>query len=198
MSTTWNPADKASGITLSSTNHVATSTSGNNSVRGTTSHASGKWYLEFPTITITSGGGLVGVGDAMASLTGGATNNAIGVAPGGGIQFFASSHVNPFAGAPSLTGHRLGLAIDFDNGLAWFRLDGGDWNGSPTADPASGAGGFSGAGFPDTLFPFTWIQNSGSTTINCGDSPFVDPVPASFAGWDVPPVVTNTYATVMS
>ena len=46
--------------------------------------------------------------------------------------------------ATGTTSYRVGMAVDLTNKLVWFMTPGsGFWNGSTTADPASGTGGFS-------------------------------------------------------
>ena len=41
----------------------------------------------------------------------------------------------------SAEGSVTGVAFDVDAELVWFRTGAGDWNNSPTADPATGTGG---------------------------------------------------------
>lgn len=66
-STTWNPSDKAAGITLSNGNLTALNSSGGgqNGVRSVTGHSTGKYHVEFTINAI--GAGVVQVGFASAS-----------------------------------------------------------------------------------------------------------------------------------
>lgn len=182
MPTVWNSADKGTSITLSSTDHVATGSSGNGKVRATTSHASGKWYLEYPVNVVPSGSGIIGFGAASVDLNNSTLGDGLGVDPGGNLQTSVGSQ--NIALLPD--GVALSFAIDFDNLRVWARGDGGDWNADPGADPATNTGGI-----PFVIlaayFPMVFIQNAGNNTINAGDSAFVYAVPAGFVGWDQPP-----------
>ena len=64
--TTWNPADKYTGCTLSGANLLTTFTSQNGLVRSVASVSVGKWYWE---VTLTAGAGGVGVIKGTESLT---------------------------------------------------------------------------------------------------------------------------------
>jgi len=65
----FNPADKSSDITLSNGNKTATCTGSNwVSVRGVTSHASGKYYAEFKVTDCQSSSIICGVGTSSATL----------------------------------------------------------------------------------------------------------------------------------
>src|ERR1039458_9310106 len=67
-STTWNPSDKGSNITLSNGNRTATGATAWNSVRGTTSSSTGKLYFE-TVVTATDTAWIVGLGTSAMSLT---------------------------------------------------------------------------------------------------------------------------------
>lgn len=66
----------------------------------------------------------------------------------------------------------------------WVRLNGGDWNGNPSADPATDVGGISLAGVGSaTMYPI--VQGSQNTVVaNFGASGFAGTPPSGFtAGW---------------
>lgn len=185
MSTTWNPADKDAGITLSVGNHVATAAAGNPNVRGTSSHSSGKWYAEFPTNSITSGGGAIGVCSGARSLTSNVYTLGVMMATGGQIVDDGSI-TDPAFG--SYNGKHISACFDFTNLKAWFRYNGGNWNNSGAADPATNVGGNAATYLGSAaMFLFTWIQNAGSTTVNAGDSAFTYSIPSGFTAWDSTP-----------
>jgi hypothetical protein len=82
------------------------------------------------------------------------------------------------------SGDIIGVAVDFTAQLIWYRVaPSGNWNGSGTANPATGAGGYSfsalGAG---SLYPLGIINaSSDALTANFGGSSFSGAVPSGFA-----------------
>lgn len=74
------------------------------------------------------------------------------------------------------------FAADLDKGLYWIKkLPSGNWNGSGTADPATGVGGIAYTGF---LTPYAQVQStSDSVTLNFGDSAFSGTVPSGYGNW---------------
>ena len=82
----------------------------------------------------------------------------------------------------------------------WFAINGGNWNGSAGADPATGAGGVS-LSFVSGLTLFgAAIVNGGATgdnvTVNFGGSAFAHAIPAGFAAYGA--AVTLDPATVVN
>lgn len=181
-STTFNSADEATGIVLSNGKLTATLSSGGNAgVRGTTSHSTGKWYLEYSAINNQgSGFGLLGFANALYVLN---SNNidstSIAVRQFGGINPSGSMGSAPDS-------HVLGCAIDLTAKLVWFRYDNGEWNASGTANPATGVGGIDISGDAGPWFPLAAFQNVGASptaTLNCGQNAFANAAPATFAEW---------------
>lgn len=185
MTTTWNPADKSAATTLSSGNHVASSTAGNNGARGTTSKSSGKWYFELPVVnTGGSASGGYGVIDSVYDYGSIFPGGAFAVvAWDGSVQCSPSSTFSP--GWGTVNGHALSIAIDWSLLKVWARYDGGNWNNDVIANqnPATGTGGYPIANF--TGFIGCRMQNTGNVTMNAGDSAFTYTPPAGFTGWDV-------------
>lgn len=75
----------------------------------------------------------------------------------------------------------------------WVRLDGGPWNGDPSANPMSGTGGayFGGLIQPGPLFPALDIGDSDpgiSVTVNFGDTPYPYAKPVGALDWSDPEV----------
>lgn len=200
MTTTWNASDKDAAITLSNTNHTASTTGGDAGVRGTTSHASGKWYLEYTAIT---NGGLRDI-RGFASATQALNTNTM--TTGFGCNDAGSMTVNGGSAAGSPAGHTLQMAIDIDAGKVWLRLDGGTWNGNGGAspDPATGASGSDYTSLVAAhiaLFPFCVMLDFGAvptTTLNAGDSAFANAPPSGFTAWDSTPPITRSYGAVIS
>ena len=180
--TTWNPSDKTASIALTNFNLTATASAGNQGVRATDRQVSGKFYWEY-TCTIVVGCGL----GFLSSFT--ALTNGIGASSGpfscgcgsaGGI-FVGGTSTGSSIGTIS-NGNVVCIAVDFTARLAWFRLGAaGNWNGSATANPATGAGGIShtlGNGVP--AHPAITGINTTAITANFGDTAFVGAVPAGF------------------
>ena len=125
MATTWNPADKDSGMTLSNGNLTVTGATGGKGTcaRGTLGQSAGKWYYE---IVISSyvqySSPEVGIAAISGDIT---TDGAMNVAntiiydasfgnlgnAGGWIQ-------SP--GAAAVNGDVIGIAVDMDNGYIDF------------------------------------------------------------------------------
>jgi hypothetical protein len=198
VATVWNPSDKNSGTHLTGGNLTATVPAGGDSgVRGTTSHSSGKWYLEYPVCVINGIRDTRGFAAATQSLSTSSRTAAFGVDDAG-----SSSPSGYTAG--SVSGHNLQFAIDISAGLYWFRYDGGTWFGSTgSADPVAGTNGIdytSEVAAGVAIFPWCvqmmWTF-AGSTTMNPGSSAFANTAPSGFTAWDTvatpaTPAITNT------
>jgi hypothetical protein len=192
--TVWNSGDSTAHIALSDTDHTATSGSGsgNEGIRGNVSRGtSGKWYIEFTGI-VTPYGGEIGFAAASDTLGG---NGQFGINTSGYI-FSGGTDYGPLT---AISGHVLDFAVDFDNNELWVREDGGNWNGSGTADPATNTGGISIAGYTGPVFPYAWLQfNPCSVTVDGGDYPsptFLYPAPAGFSAWNGSSYPTGTWAS---
>lgn len=160
--TTWNPSDKNSNITLSNGNLTATSTaaSGDQIVRATASHSSGKWYFELTpgsgTNQWSSGGSAVGYADASAPLTttflGGDTHSESAF-DSDGLYFNAGRLL--LWNSNYVSGDIMAIAVDLDNSKFWFKHNiSGNWNNDVIGNqnPATNTGGVAfsvvGAVFP--------------------------------------------------
>ena len=95
-----------------------------------------------------------------------------------------------------LPGDVIGIALDVGAQLAWFRVaPSGNWNGSGTANPATGTGGLSLASITnvDDCPLVGFFPGIGeSATANFGDSAFSGAVPSGFTtGWptNAPPPI---------
>jgi hypothetical protein len=164
--TGWDPSYKSSLITLSNFNLDADiSVPGTASVLGLTVIKGGNKRM-YSVLINSSDTVLLGIGMTSSDVNdqiGGVDNNSIGVDNTGGVWYggsiISSLPLNPpVTGAPfSYTpGDVVDVAYDYNAGLMWIRVGGGDWNNDPTglisgtpSDPATGDGGLS---FSD---PFT-------------------------------------------
>ena len=187
--TTWNPSDKAAGITLSGGNLIATNT--NNAtclVRAVDKQVSGKFYWECTCNVLTSS--LDGVGAAVGhvptstiiSSNSGGPAGICGLSRGGQVCVDGSAIITGFGTVAN--GTVVCIAIDCTARLIWFRLGAaGNWNISATANPATGAGGVAitslGVGFQ--IYPAANVANTNDqVTANFGDTAFTGTVPAGF------------------
>lgn len=187
VAVTWNPNDKDSAITLSNGNATASTTGGDAGVRGTISHASGKWYIEYNNIAHTGG-----LRDSRGFATVGHTLNdqsatlAIGLGESGGFPGGTTT-------LGDVNGHTIQFAIDIDAGRYWVRLDGGTWAGAGASpDPATGTSGADYTGVIAAgvaLYPYcVMLDWAGvpTTTINGGHGGFANAAPTGFSAWDPP------------
>lgn len=139
----WNPADKGADITLTNADLTATrgAAGGWQTVRGLVSKAAGKWYFEVTLVEDSASSAIVGICTAALSLTTFTGNAAASV----GFQSNGVVHVNAVSGVhtnPILPeGATAAVAFDLTNNRIWYRQLGGNWNNSPTADPATNTGG---------------------------------------------------------
>lgn len=141
---TWNPGDKDSGITLTSGNLTATNTlgAGERNVRFSlpaTPVSSQKTYIEL----LPGGTGQdmhLGIAQDREPLNGSYLGRYYAAIMNSGGQIYINGTMTTTLSGMSFTaGDVIGMA--FDNTNIWWRKNGGNWNGSALADPATGTGG---------------------------------------------------------
>jgi hypothetical protein len=200
--TTWNPSDKSATITLSGTNNlIATCTSGAiSTVRAIDKQITGKFYWEITATTVVTAH-TYGAYSGSASLSagfatgGGGSAGTCGVGQTGNILVDGT---NTLINIGSFTsGAVICIAFDVGARLAWFRLGAaGNWNGSASANPATGTGGIAntlGDGIP--LYPaISLIGNGSVSTANFGDTAFTGTVPSGFTSGFTSGVTSPTNA----
>lgn len=177
----WNPVDLLA-ITLSGGNLIATST-GAGSVRGLSALTTGKYYWECTVNTWSQASTSVGVASPTAVLS-----NFVTTGFQSAMAYLSGAlSVNSVTQSGSLgarsSGDIIGIAVDGTAHLIWFRVaPSGNWNGSGTANPATGVGGFNIAGLGSTVFPAFGQATSGqSATANFGATAFTGTVPSGFS-----------------
>jgi hypothetical protein len=182
-STKWNLGD-INAATLSNSDLTVTAITNQAGVRASVGASSGKYYFEFPSITSTTA--VDGFGLATAAV---ALNMNVATSPVACIDGLGVCRVNsglPLGGG-SIGGTliNLAVAVDFDAALAWFKIAAGNWNGSGTANPATGVGGVNISSLAFPLFPFARLAGIPETvTANFGASAFGGIVPSGFnSGW---------------
>lgn len=202
-SMTWSPSDKSGFVTLSNNNMTAAgNSSGWTSVRSTKSQAAGKYYFE---TTFTGGDQrlYVGLANSAASLSNyiGSDNNGIGFACNGNT--FSSSVVLSGATLAVLpnaaNGDVICIAADLSSKLLWVRINGGNWNNSASANPATGAGGISFSSMNAGPYfvgasPYT---ATAIATLNAAGS-FAYAIPSGFSAFDTQTSMAFTDTAVNS
>ena len=187
--TTWNPSDKYSTITLSNGNLTASNPTGSSGgVRSVDCQTSGKFYFEYTCTTQGWSYDFVGLANGTAVLN---TNPYSAVYGSGVVGVFESGYIwmeggdVGYLGATISAGTIVCVAVDLTARYIWFRAGAtGLWNGSSTADPASGAGGVplsgaDGGAFNVYAYVFSGTA-SDSVTANFGASAFAGSVPTGF------------------
>jgi hypothetical protein len=191
QTTTWNPSDKGTSVTVANGNlSFVSGWIAYNGVRAVASALSGKKYWELTPRKISSAPSAIFEGIANASLpTNGPTflggdSNGIGWAGDGKVW------INNAVVATIQGWHEtdvLSFAVDLDSKRIWFRTKFGNWNNSAAADPGRNTGGIDIStlvGGP--YYAFGQGGNSGgedSMTANFGKAPYTQSVPRGFGGW---------------
>lgn len=187
--TTYDPANIATNLTLSSGNLKVTQPnagSGFGIARSIASHSAGTYYAEFTMGPIGNSGGVaIGIGNSSQPL------NATSLGPSGGnsIGFYANAAVVYNGGEVATYGSYIATnvvdeAVDFTNKTIWFRINGGNWNNSGVANPATNTGGqtISSTTCPCYAESLEFQQND-NMTANFGGSSYVYSAPVGFGNW---------------
>lgn len=184
--TTFNVNYATSNVTLTNSDLTATITDTNGGVAiSPDAYATGKYYFEVTIDNLDSDPGLgIGIADTGSkfSLSGPVSGIVCFVANNNADIYANGVDTTVSLGSALTEADVLCIAVDIDNKLAWFRKGAsGDWNGSPTANPATGAEGIS----YTTSNPISPFINFGNTsglqvTANFGDSAFTGSAPAGF------------------
>lgn len=173
---TWNPADAATGITLTNGNLSSTGTTGWKSTRANVSKNSGKWYWE---VTVGAAPLIAGVGLASASLTAFAGSNALSWGYySTGQRYFNNSGAALTNGA-YVAGDVIGFALDMDAKTIQFYKNGVAIGTAYTLK--SGTSTDSPALTTEQVFPMLSMNNSNATA-DFGATPFAYTPPTGFVG----------------
>lgn len=132
---TWNPNDKAAGITLTYNNLTAEWIGGSSwdAVRSTLSRSSGKWYWEVKVDASGDTNFMIGIGTHLETLTyPGDTTAGYGYYGANGNKYHDTA---AGYGVSYTTNDIIGVALDLDNGKIWWAKNNA-WQAS--GNPASG------------------------------------------------------------
>lgn len=193
--TTWDPSNIGAGLTLSNGNLTVAYSSEGSIARSTTSHTTGKYYVEI-TATGVSGSAFGAVGILNGSQT--LSNDYLGDAPGnsaglqaGGIKYFNNANwPQPYNGGFA-QGNVVQVAVDVGNQLLWIAINGGTYNPNGTGSPGNPGSGTGGTNFATTspALSTPWFigvspNNAGdSFTANFGATAFSYTAPSGFGKW---------------
>jgi hypothetical protein len=168
--TTLSNSDKTATVSVTSSNGYVVSTKFNRDTKG---------YAEFTYSSVpTTPAFSIGAFDDR-------TDQGVLLKANGDVQVwfdkFGTTYLDVFDQLPQLG--VVGIAYDGLAGKVWFRVDEGDWNNDPTADPATGVGAF--LCNPDALVPVMWTGNrtSGDVAALTVVAPFAYDVPSGFGPW---------------
>ncbi|WP_175658229.1 SPRY domain-containing protein [Burkholderia vietnamiensis] len=201
VTTTFDPAYKYAGITLSNGNLTATFPGTQAGILGNVGYTSGKHYFE---ITFTSGNssgnasvGIAPQNEPLINQIGYDDNSgAVGCFQTSGNTYINGSKVGTASGFGT-AGNVIGVAVDSDSKLVWFRTGNGNWNGSSSADPVAKVGGFSFTS-ATAMYPALCSDSSAVFTANFSGN-FAATIPAGYKAWNadayhyvVPPATANT------
>ena len=173
----WNPADKATEITLSNSDKTAEGAVSGTVVRSITAHSTGKYYAE-----ILIGGN----GNICAGLATGSYNlegaNYLLLGTGGLGWDTADTGVSEegvsigFMDSAATTDQVVGIAVDFATNKVWFAEDN-----VFVGDPAAGTDGFT-FGIAAPLYLAT-CPYDGSATLRTASGDFSYTPPTGFTAW---------------
>lgn len=177
QSAVWNASDTFGTVSVTGSNTIATTTGSGGGIRGTTSHSSGKYYLEIK-VTPAGSTNYSSFGLAPAAWSSGFIGNTSGYGILGyfGLWVFESGGAS--AGVTLATNNILGIAVDLSAGKMWFSKN-GTWMGSgnPSAGTNPNKTGLSG-----TLFPACFSDTSGLVgTLTAGAFSYT--APTGFSAW---------------
>jgi len=189
--TTWNPADKGTTNTILSNGNLTygagASNTTNDGCRGTNGLSTGKLYFEL-TAAGSTATVMLGVG-TLSSLF----NSILSGSGGAFAVYTTNSHIwnnnvdtTISIGTP-IAGDVYCYAIDLVNMRGWIRKNGGNWNNSGTANPATNTGGqdISWLGTGVNVFPLVASNANANpiVTANFGATAFAQTIPSGFAAW---------------
>ncbi len=195
---TWNPSDSAPGVVFTNGNLTLTVAGGTfESTRATLNFNSPlKMYMEH-SFTV-SANCLVGVGSNAAGLNGQFTGQgtpSIGYQPSTGHVFQNSATV------ASLPTAAIGDVIcqawipDLAISTFFIRINNGNWNGSPSANPATNTGGIAMGGIGGVgggPYPMASGVTGSVLTSNFGATAFSQAIPAGFGSPNNPFVAASS------
>lgn len=168
-------------VTISNDGHTVSSQNSWDSAMGNASHLGGGHYYFEVKIDASPGGVWWAQNIGITTQNNASGGSPIGAFYGKSGELFTDMSAGPGTPTqPYATGDVVGMAIDFDLGLAYFSKNGQWLNGNP------GAGGglsFSLVPGTGTYYPYFGISEGDVLTANFGDSPFAFAAPEGYAAF---------------
>lgn len=187
--TAWSTTDKIGTFTYSNGNLTALAISGGSVARSNNSQSTGKFYFENRWDFAPWTNDTCGIATGSVNLNTWAGNGSGGLivfaGPSGPVwRNGTSSGVS--LGAITAINTVIGIAVDLTNQRAWLRVNGGNWNGSGTADPTTNVGGIDISSVFSATAAFAATGPDASTgkqvTTNFGATTFAFAAPSGFVG----------------
>lgn len=195
----WDPnfsGALTSAVTLSNSNKTLTPASSGpyNHAAGTPGRASGKYYFEIVpgSASFTVFGMCSGPGRAATfpgSNNFGTQLGQLGWEPGGSLKAYAPSGGYTVTSIQTwTTSNDLCFAVNMDAGLIWFRTNGGNWNNSATANPATNTEGIALAhalngASSGLIWPGGNMGNTSAHVMHLLSGDFARSVPSGYSPW---------------
>ena len=183
VSTTWNSADKGSGVALSNgdlTTAYAGVGDNDQGIRNTLSKTTGKFYIEstlHATVELLHG---FATSTPCVQCPGGSNHASSWVLRGDINMMFDGANTSSVGTTPS-NGDIMMMAVDIDAGKAWWGTNGTWYDGG---DPGAGTGAHctsvSGAIF---VYQYNAGSRTETTTTNFGATAFSYTIPSGFTAW---------------
>jgi hypothetical protein len=175
--TTFDPAHTDANLSLSGGNLIASLGSAGGpyvNTRTIASHSSGKIYNEFVDTNDSGNSNSVCVGLLNSSQVTnnylGSSSNSVGYFGGGGGSGTVSINGSTVATVQGYAqGNTISMAEDTTGQLVWFGVNGGIWNNSGSANPATGVGGISISGVTGPYFGGVCENGSGTGLVMTGN-----------------------------
>lgn len=183
--TIFDNGHKGTAVTLSNGGLKATQGASAGIARSIASNSAGKFHAEFTVgAAAVAANNTIGIINAAGSLSSyvGSDHNSVGLA-GSGSVFTNGALLTTILGFA--VGNVVSVAVDFTNGSIWFRTNGGNWNNSGTANPATNTGGISLSTLNAGPY-FAAVGMNASTdsdTANFGASAYSFTPPSGFGNW---------------
>ena len=172
--------NKGASVTLSGGNLVATVSAGTGSVAGTNT-ISGPTYFEMVVGATLTGSCRIGLANPLFTMTGllGVDNNGIAYDSGGTVKL---NNVTVATLAAFVAGNNIGVAVDPQNKLIWFRVGTGNWNNDVIANqnPVGAVGGISYATVNIPSKPAFGASATASVTANFSTASWANSAPSGF------------------
>lgn len=179
--TTLNPSDKHSSISLSDDRLTAVGSTSLYSVRAVASHFVGRFYYE-ATVLGSANNAAIGISKASFPLNDwpGDTVTSVGFVAGE-IRQTGSALATVYSFAVNDV---VCVAVDLSQNLIWVRKNASTWNNNATADPATNIGGVTyTSSSKDLFYPTVEPSSVGSIRMNFGAGGYAFGRPNGFKNW---------------